>query len=44
MFGLAVPDAALYAIAAFSAAGVILRPFHWPEAVWAVLARRSSSR
>lgn len=38
MFGLAVPDAALYAIAAFSAAGVILRPFHWPEAVWAVFA------
>lgn len=28
---------AVYAVAALATAGVILRPFFWPEAIWAVL-------
>ncbi len=30
------PHAAIWAIAGLATAGVILRPFQWPEAVWAV--------
>ncbi len=31
------PDLATWAIAALATLGVILRPFSWPEAIWAVL-------
>jgi arsenical pump membrane protein len=30
------PDALIWLIAAIATAGVILRPFNWPEAVWAI--------
>ena len=30
------PQEAIWTIAAIAATGVILRPFNWPEAVWAV--------
>lgn len=32
------PSVLIIAIAAFTALGLIVRPFRWPEAVWAVLA------
>ena len=38
MFSFVSPNTAIWAIAAFSAAGVVFRPFRWPEAVWAVFA------
>lgn len=31
------PNIATWAIAALATLGVILRPFAWPEAIWAVL-------
>lgn len=31
------PNAATWGIAALATLGVILRPFSWPEAIWAVL-------
>ena len=34
---------AIWAIAALATAGVIARPFKLPEAVWAVVGRRSCS-
>ena len=37
MFDFVLPDYATWAIAFFSTAGVIIRPFNWPEAVWAGL-------
>jgi arsenical pump membrane protein len=30
------PQAIIWVIAAFATAGVIIRPFNWPEAIWAV--------
>ena len=30
------PHMMIWIIAALAAAGVIFRPFHWPEAIWAV--------
>jgi arsenical pump membrane protein len=30
------PQAIIWVVAAFATAGVIIRPFNWPEAVWAV--------
>ncbi|MBE7247059.1 MAG: arsenic transporter, partial [Actinomycetospora chiangmaiensis] len=31
------PNITTWAIAALATLGVILRPFSWPEAIWAVL-------
>ncbi|MBP0495361.1 SLC13 family permease [Pararoseomonas indoligenes] len=36
MFGVAGPVLAVWLIAGLATAGVILRPFRWPEAAWAV--------
>jgi arsenical pump membrane protein len=38
MFGYALnPITAIWVISALATAGVIIRPFSWPEAIWAML-------
>jgi arsenical pump membrane protein len=38
MFGYALnPITSIWVISALATAGVIIRPFSWPEAIWAVL-------